>query len=241
MSQNLLQTIGIAAIVGAVSSVATVAVISPSDSHQLVDDASSAHADVHASSSQEELLKQIDQLAIRNQQLTERLQKLESATTDSGRREVGEWATKDELAALRKELGGSGSVPGAAMADPQFEDQVAVALDSIREKERQDWVEKEQAKKAARLDERVDGMREWLSLDDSQASQIRTLIAAKDQRSEDLIKMWKDGADKDMLGQIKKADEETWRNDVRQVLNADQLAKFEKSFSDKRPRNVRSK
>ena len=157
------------------------------------------------------------------------------AKLESGRQPVDQWATREELDALRKELAGS-NVGGLASEQEaqQFEDQVAEAMDSIRQKQAQDWVEKEAQKKAERLDQRVSEMANWLELDASQQSQIRTVLAAKDQRSQELITMWKNGTDMQLLGDIKKANEETWRNEVRQVLKSDQLEKFEKMPAKKK-------
>jgi hypothetical protein len=237
MPQSTLQTVGIAAVVGAIASLATVAVVGPPadlepiENNLLLEESSSATA-----AENQDLLAQLDQLAIHNQQLTERLHSLEQARLESGRQPVGEWATREELDALRKELASAGSNGGglaSTLETEQFEDQVAVAMDSIREKKAQDWVEKEAKKKAERLDQRVDEMAQWLELDASQQSQIRTVLAAKDQRGQELIAMWKNGTDKQLLGDIKKANEETWRNEVHQVLKPDQMEKFEKGPAKK--------
>lgn len=227
MAQTLLQSAAIAAVAGAVSSVVTVLVVAPADPHQADFSAPQEHQLASSQADSEDLLEQIDQLVIRNQQLNERLQKLEQQPKSTGRKPVEEWATRDELESLRAELARSGMASAGADSEPQvFEEKVAVALGAIREKEAQDWVEKEANRKAERLEQRLGGMTNWLDLAPAQQDQVRTMLQAKDQRSQELIAMWKNGTDKDKLGEIKRHNEELWRNEVRQVLTADQIQKF---------------
>lgn len=244
MSNSFIQAIAVGAVAGFIAGIFSIMVMSPVDPQNpsLSGDLSAGQAShLLAEESRDELLAEIDQLTIQNQQLFERLQKLEQRSQADGRQPVGDWATREELDALRDELARTGKASSAGDGSQQvFEDRVSVALDSIREKEAQDWVTKEAEKKSKLLEQRVGEMTEWLELAASQANQIRTVLANKDARNSELIAMWRNGTDKELLGQIKSKNEELWRNEVRQVLDAEQAKKFDQGMkkADGKPQSA---
>jgi hypothetical protein len=227
MSHSPLPTIGIAALVSVVTAAVTVFLF---DSGEITEKGISLQASGPKDlglAEREQLLNQVDQLLMQNQQLLERVESLEGQASNSGRSPIGDWVTQDELSALKTELAkGENGLPMASGNGEEFETRVATALDSIREKEVMAKVEKGAVKKAERLESRVGEMTKWLNLNASQSNQIRTVLASKDQRDQELISMWKNGSDKDLLGQIKKSNEEVWKNEVQQVLTPEQLKKF---------------
>ncbi|NQU47282.1 MAG: hypothetical protein HQ519_01440 [Planctomycetes bacterium] len=235
MSHSPLPTIGLAALVSVVTAAVTVF---------LFDSGSGAEKGISLQAvgpkdlglaEREQLLNQVDQLLLQNQQLSERIKNLEGQANDSGRSPTEGWVTQDDLDALKAELAKSEtSLPTGSQSGEEFETRVATAMDSIREKEVMAKVEKGVVKKAERLESRVGEMSKWLNLDASQTNQIRTVLASKDHREQELISLWKNGSDKDLLGQIKKSNEEVWKNEVKQVLTAEQLNKFN-NFGRKGP------
>ena len=127
-----------------------------------------------------EMRAQVRALQAANQELRERLATVELRPVADTRDPVEGFATQEELEALREEvrewMARSQTVAtktSELAATPEFEEQVADALQSVRKQEAISYYRKSQERKAAELDKRVTRLTDWLELDGYQSDERR--------------------------------------------------------------------
>jgi len=183
-----------------------------------------------------ELLARVEALSEENSELRERLTKLELRPAAQKREPAMQgFATveevdvlRSELAALREELASPDMLPARPIeASPAFKDQVASTLTQLRKQERVDKVRSQLDRRLEHLEETMPKINEWLGLSAHQSNEMRSALLARYDRESELVRRWEAGEDPELLGEVKVADREAHRNDVRAFLTPDQLATYE--------------
>jgi hypothetical protein len=152
-----------------------------------------------------------------------RLNALELRAPVPGRVPVGDWVTREELDAVLAQIQPPGATRnGLKQPAPEFKTQVAQALTAIRK----DEVQQAQKKVAGNLDERIARLTERLGLSVYQASEMRTVLATRDERERAVIQMWQDGADNEVLGDAKRSNAQEFQTVLQRVLTPQQLQTF---------------
>ncbi|MCZ6599195.1 MAG: hypothetical protein O7B99_16265 [Planctomycetota bacterium] len=163
-----------------------------------------------------EMLARIRELRDANHELRERLAALELRPAPAMRHPVGDFASREDFEAFREEVREwmaerNVAVPGA----PELKDQVADALSSIR---RQEALGMAQAMNEAKLEVRILSWSMWLDLDDYQANEMRAILTGKDELDRELLRMRAEGADDEVLAQIKESRDQEFHAAVERVL-----------------------
>jgi len=144
---------------------------------------------------------------------------------------AGDFATRDELDALREELS-AGAAGAGGLAPAELEGQVAEAMETLRLEEAFIEAVAEQEDRAASLDGRVELWAEWLTLDELQSSQLKELMARRDQASKDALDAWANGLDFAAVQELGRIADEQFRVALTAQLDPDQLKRYEAKFSD---------
>jgi hypothetical protein len=194
--------------------------------------------------SEAQLLARVEELQDANRSLRDRLTALEQRPEPAAREPVGDFVPRGDFAAFEQEVrawmvGQPLAVKGAlALADePELREEVAVALKTIRKDEAVTSALKKNENEAARLEERVTRMSDWLTLDEYQAGELRTLMSTKDEQDRQLIRRWEDGVDDEVLGETKRANTLALHDELERVLSPDQFETFRSKFPRPRDRD----
>jgi hypothetical protein len=174
-------------------------------------------------------------LRAENEQLSSRVGALELRPSVAQREAIEPSISPADLAALQLQLedlrqGASSSVvqPSALKA------QVADALSAVREDEANAQLRRALEKQASRLESRVTKMTDWLGLNVQQAKDMRVLLAEKDERDNELSRLWKAGGDEVVLGEMKRRNQATHHADLERVLDTDQMETLVEAFTPKK-------
>lgn len=177
------------------------------------------------------LTARLEALVEENRALATRLDLLELQPASAARRPLaadpahgeGEFVTRAELDALREELASARAAGGYEPGEPAtFQDQVAVALDAIRKEQQVDKVRSSQEQWLEQLDERMPKLEQQLGLSATQSWQLRSVMLAKYDRDQELIRRWEAGVDPDVLGEEKAANTQSFQDDVSGFLSPQQ-------------------
>lgn len=228
-----------AAAIGALSAAVTTSLMSPGAPRES-EQASPAALVPEPSpepSSVPELLDQIRGLRDANQELRQRLAALELRPAPETRSPAQDFVPREVFDAFKEEVEdwmvdrivAAADSPEQA-ATPEFREQVAEALQSIRKNEAVVRVKKDQEHRAAELEERVTRVSEWLALDSFQTNEMRTILSEKDERDRLLIRMWEEGTDNEVLGDTKRANREEFQTALERVLAPQQLETFRSKY-----------
>ena len=90
------------------------------------------------------------------------------------------------------------------------------------DQEKRDYHEK----RAARLDQDVEKVSEWLQLNGYQTDQLRGILTSQYEREDEVRRLWEEGADDELLGDQKRSGGEQFRADLANVFTPEQLDTF---------------
>ncbi|HBF23233.1 MAG TPA: hypothetical protein DDW23_05380 [Planctomycetes bacterium] len=168
-------------------------------------------------------LEALDALREENQEFRGRLMALESKSLGPSRKPLGGGVSKAEFESLEQEVRTN---KASSPASPEFEEQVASALSSIRKNERIDKAREGQEKWSAQREERIERVSDWLELDSYQMEQYRTALERRDRWSEELIEMWESGVPDSELGEAKRENTRMHIDEVAVFFTPQQLETY---------------
>lgn len=232
MAQIPLPQLGAALLAGAVSGALIASLLMPSDA-----DANGPLV-VDSGASSAELLDRLDQLEQDNAAMRAALRGMEavppSSTAQAQRTPEGGYLSQADLEAFRKELLAElGPVESNAGPAPVYlQDQVEVALESIREQERVD-------KRVADAKRTSAAVGKWLSLDEAQEVQFQTAWEQRAIREAEIEALQKSGtASGEDIRARRDAMNEALRQDALRILTPDQYTTFSMKFGTEAERTV---
>lgn len=226
MTQFSLPQIGAALLAGAAGGALIASLFGPGSSE--AGQPLLAESDAHS----KELLARLDQLESDSASLRAAMRALEaippSATAQPQRTPEGGYLSQADLEAFRKEMlaeiGSSNS--GSAQAPLYLQDQVELALDSIRAEEA-----------AAKRDEQVlqvtAKIGDWLEMTDSQEAQFAEAWRARSLREAEIQALQKSGTvSADDIQARRQAMRTAIREDAARILSPDQFTTFSARFAE---------
>lgn len=224
MAQFSLPQLGAALLAGAVGGALIASLLGPGAN------AASQPLLVDAGTDSEGLLVRLEQLESDNADLRAAMRGLEatppSAVSQPQRMPEGGYLSQADLEAFRKEMLAElgSSTPGSAQAPLYLQDQVELALDSIRAEEA-----------AAKRDEQVLQVAAkiggWLEMTDSQEAQFAEAWRARSLREAEIQALQKSGtASADDIQARRQAMRTAIREDAARILSPDQFATFSTRF-----------
>jgi|GEM_PF-2335126 len=180
-------------------------------------------------------LERVAALEEENRRLRERVEALENRPLPAARTPAetgGDYLSRAEFEAWRETLE---QTPVTARSTPLGEPedvkaQLVEALEAVRKEERVAAVRENQEKWLGRLDVTMPKLEERLGLDRDQSLRLRSALLAKFDRDQELIRMWEEGVDYEVLGERKAADADLLRADLTSFLSEDQVAEL-RTFS----------
>jgi len=103
---------------------------------------------------------------------------------------------------------------------------VADAIEELEKERRVAKAEAELGRDRESIDERVTAWADWLDLDTVQTERLRTAFLAQSERDNELLLSWAAGTDEDAIRDMKRQNAEIHVQEIEQILNPDQLARF---------------
>jgi len=180
-----------------------------------------------------ELHRRVAELEDENRSLRDRLSLLEDLPVPEApaREPLSGFVTRSEFDAFREELEKALSPRSArregASSSPEFQQEIATALNQIRHQEAVDKVRHRQESRLAELDETLlPKVEEWLQLTPSQTYEMRTALLNQFERENELVRRWEAGEDDEVLGEQKASDRETLRVELSRFLSPQQLETY---------------
>ena len=174
-----------------------------------------------------ELLERIEALAEENRALRRRVETLELRPALVPRAPVEGFVSEEAFEAFRKEFRASLAGRNGPSSEPEeLKGQVADALIEIRREEAVSAVRDYQEKRAARLEEDLTRLSDWLALEAYQVDEMRALLLAQYEREEEQRRLWEAGIDRESLAETKRSDGERFRSDLERTLTPEQLEPF---------------
>lgn len=177
-----------------------------------------------------ELAARVEALVAENRALRERLEVLELRPAVEARAPVVSLdglvpqeefdAFKDSVEQALAGLGGASPPAGG------LKEQVAEALGTIRKEERVQSVKASQERRVAGLDETMPKLEERLGLSPYQSGRLRSALLAQYEREAELIRLWEQSVDDELLGQRKTDDLRTFSDELAGFLSEEQLDAF---------------
>jgi hypothetical protein len=184
-----------------------------------------------------EALALVRELGEENRDLRDRVAMLELRQQPAQRDPAGDFvleqdflAFSDEVRAWMAGTAGSGEDRPQVPIAPELKSQVAAALQDIRKEEQVAKVRKNLDREAADIDQRVAKVSEWLELDTYQEDQVRVILADKARRDRELVQMWEDGVDDEVLGEAKRTNARELLASFQRILTPGQYETFEARF-----------
>lgn len=173
------------------------------------------------------LLEAIDDLLAENMQLRRRIEVLENTPEPIVRDPVDGYVSQQTFEAFQKELRGALARQTDATVEPEeFKGQIAGALIEIRRQEAFDKVRQYQEKREARLEEDLEKMADWLELSPHQVEGVRGVLLTQYDREQEQRRLWEEGGDEEVLGELKRTDGEAFDADLRGILTDEQRETF---------------
>ncbi len=123
--------------------------------------------------------------------------------------------------------GGLGEPPKVAtLAELQeFREYVAGTISEIRKEEAADQFRTLEGQ-AARLDETMPTLENWLELTPHQSDKMRTVLLSRLDRETEYLRLWEKGADQEILDELRVSDREALRAELSGFLTAHQLRTY---------------
>jgi len=168
------------------------------------------------------------ELERRIQALSTRLDVLELASASNEPVPIDGFATHAELEALRAEVAAlqdirAQDVGAAPLAEtPAFKEQVADTLSEIRKDEQLEKVKSWQEQRTEKLEASLPQYQEWLDLTAWQTNELRDALEARYEREEELVRLWEEGADDEVLGAAKTGSRTSFLSDLEVFLTPEQ-------------------
>lgn len=175
-----------------------------------------------------DVTEELQDLRAQNDVLRSRIAALELRPVSQSRTSVGEFASVADLESLRDQVNAliEGESNLTTSAPVALKNQVALALEAARQDEAHQAEQRRLEKQAARLENRVSKMADWLGLNDHQATEMRAVLTQKDERDNELSRVWKETGDTQVAGQLKRDNHELHLQDVQQILDVDQYETY---------------
>ena len=107
-----------------------------------------------------------------------------------------------------------------------MEEKIAVVLDQARNEEKAEKANSKRAKGEDRLERNVEKMTTWLGLTNNQADSLRSTMMLQKDREEEILRLWEEGADAAVLGEMKAADGQAFQDELAGILSAEQLETY---------------
>ena len=178
-----------------------------------------------------QLLERIAELADESRALRNRIAMLESRPAAAQRVPVAVASVSPkELDAFKEEVQAeleTLSTSSIASTEGQvLEEKIAVYLDKARMEEKVERAAGYRAKREANLEGDVDKMTTWLDLTQNQADSLRSTLILQSEREAELLRLWEEGADDQVLGEMKAADGQAFQDELSGFLSTDQLETY---------------
>jgi len=179
-----------------------------------------------------DLLGRIELLVAENKQLQSRIASLElrpapkrAPATGFVQQEVFEAFQEEVRAALSK------GKPTLAKAEG-LEEEVAVALDTIRRDEAYGRALEDHKKMEAGVERRIQGWSSWLALDQGQEELMVGIMEEQRSRNEEVLRAWEDGVDSETIEAMQASARQDHFRSIRAILSPDQSAQMSGKFGD---------
>ncbi len=173
------------------------------------------------------LLEAIDDLLAENMQLRRRIEVLENTPEPIVRDPVDGYVSQQTFEAFQKEVRGALAQQSDATVEPEeFKGQIAGALIDIRRQEACDKVRPYQETREARREEDLEKMADWLELSPHQVEGVRGVLLTQYDREQEQRRLWEEGGDEEVLGELKRTDGEAFDADLRGILTDEQRETF---------------
>lgn len=120
----------------------------------------------------------------------------------------------------------AGSPQAATLAELQeFREYVASTISEMRTQEAASQL-RALEEQAARLDETMPTLEEWLALTPHQADKMRSVLLSRLDRETEYLRLWEQGADEEILSELKVSDREAHLEELAGFLTAAQLEAY---------------
>lgn len=173
------------------------------------------------------LRRELETVRARLQALTERLATLEQRPTDSLRTPALDAVTTQDFVAFQHEVRAAlGRAQPPGIPAPELKTQVAEALKDVQKDRAVASVSAAAEKRSALLEQRVAAWTETLQLDPVQAANLRTVLASRDARDREVLRLWQEGADDRVLGETKQAFAQEFETAIASILTPAQAETF---------------
>jgi hypothetical protein len=234
MRSSSVVAVVVAAVLGAASGGVTASLLVGS---RASDTESGAAAAIPRADAGVEALALVDELREENRDLSDRVAMLELRQQPAQRDPAGDFVLEQDFLAFSDEVrawmaGTAGSSEGRPQVPiaPELKSQVATVLQDIRKEEQVAKVRKNLDREAADIDQRVAKVSEWLELDTYQEDQVRVILADKQRRDRELVQMWEDGVDDEVMGEAKRTNAEELLASFQRILTPGQYETFAARF-----------
>ena len=174
------------------------------------------------------LQQRISELADETRALRNRIAMLESRPAVAQRTPVASASiSSEEFDALKEEIQAElETLSLSSTGEQALEEKIAVVLDQARNEEKAEKANSKRAKGEDRLERNVEKMTTWLGLTNNQADSLRSTMMLQKDREEEILRLWEEGADADVLGEMKAADGQAFQDELAGILSAEQLETY---------------
>lgn len=200
--------------------------------HELLPDRAAGSAQQQPASIEPEAEPQAD-LRVQLDRIEQRIAALELRPTSTARVVASSQEKPEDVETLP--LGAALTTSGA-ISEPVLQDQVAQALERIRERERFEREQAQEQERVEQLDRQLEKLQAALGLGHDQVNEMRTLYENQRQAKIDLQRMWEDGFDRELVAQSKNDSAARYRAELERILTPEQLESFELMYDQKQAR-----
>lgn len=185
---------------------------------------------VPAGPSAADLLTRVRSLQDENQSLRDRLTSLELRPPAAQRVPVEGGVSKADFEEFKDEVLARLKTTSAGVAEPeQMKAQVADAVREFRKEEQFESVRQAQVKRADTLEDRLARLSSHLGLDNVQVNQMRVAFTEQFDRDQQVIRLWQEGTEPELLGETKQANAIEHRTALEAILTPTQLDTYRRS------------
>jgi len=179
----------------------------------------------------EEWLARLEQLELENQSLQASLSALqglsEIGVPPRQRESADEWVALADFTAWQKDvLDRLRELESRPNAPQIFQEEVADAVSALRKQEMAERYRNDAEKRIAGVDQSVERMSAWLDLTADQSNLVREVLVAREQRNQEMIDLWRSGADDEAVGERKRNDAALYDTEMVRILSPQQLETF---------------
>lgn len=176
----------------------------------------------------------LEELRQENERLLDRVKELEfkMAAVGNKREPVGEVLTRAEVEEMLADLTGGSSklAPVKAVTEhADFEEKVAEVLENRQRAEADAKLQQYQESRAAKLDTRIADLTTKLDLNSRQSEDLRVAFEQRQARETEMYQQWRDGAADEVVGELKRTNQEVFRTSLQGILTPTQLETFDQT------------